>query len=100
MVNKILIALCSMLLALTSAQALSSMDNCTKGSDAECLRFGSDMCCAEIKYTFEGKRKQFYSCVSLLAIMEDKWFTSGSGKITKIYGFEDGTWTCVFASSL
>ena len=29
-------------------------DLCTQGSDSECARFGSNMCCAYINYTFQG----------------------------------------------
>ena len=32
----------------------AAQDLCTKGSDSECARFGEQMCCAHIEYTFKG----------------------------------------------
>ena len=37
-----------------TAVSAGSKDLCTQGSDSECARFGSNMCCAYINYTFKG----------------------------------------------
>lgn len=47
--NKILIGTAG-LLQFSSALV---KDTCQKGSDAECARFGSYMCCAKISYVFQ-----------------------------------------------
>ena len=39
---------------LVAAVSAGSKDLCTAGSDSECARFGSNMCCAFINYTFKG----------------------------------------------
>lgn len=45
-----LLLVVTMLIASVSA---GSKDLCTAGSDSECARFGSNMCCALIDYTFK-----------------------------------------------
>ena len=42
------------LAVLVAAVSAGSKDLCTAGSDSECARFGSNMCCAFINYTFKG----------------------------------------------
>jgi hypothetical protein len=54
-------------LLLVSAQA-NSKNSCEPGSDAACSRFGENMCCAHVDYTFRGDRQTFYSCASLPGI--------------------------------
>ena len=48
----------------SSFASAGSQDLCTKGSDAECSRFGSNMCCAHIQYTFKQDTQDFYACAS------------------------------------
>ena len=48
MLNRVLISI-TLLIACVFA---GSKDLCTAGSDSECARFGSNMCCAYIDYTF------------------------------------------------
>ena len=50
MLNRVLISI-TLLIACVFA---GSKDLCTAGSDSECARFGSNMCCAYIDYTFQG----------------------------------------------
>lgn len=45
--------LLSIVLLVASVNA-GSKDLCTAGSDSECARFGANMCCAYINYTFKG----------------------------------------------
>ena len=80
----------AMLVACVSAGA---KDLCTQGSDSECARFGSNMCCAFIDYTFKGDNQQFYACASRPGIEYSE------GKIYDKYGFS-GTWKCAFAKEL
>ena len=68
-------------------------DLCTQGSDSECARFGSNMCCAYIDYTFKGDNQQFYACASRPGI------EYSDGNIYDKYGFS-GTWRCAFAEQL
>ena len=68
-------------------------DLCTQGSDSECARFGSNMCCAYIQYTFKGDSQQFYACASRPGI------EYSNGQIYDKYGFS-GTWRCAFAKEL
>ena len=72
--------------------AEASQDLCTKGSDAECQRFGTNMCCAHIQYEYEGDNQDFYACASRTGI------EFNNGKIYE-YGFS-GTWYCDYACSL
>ena len=78
----------AMLLAV-SVQA-GSKDLCTAGSDSECARFGSNMCCAYINYDFKGDNQEFYACASKPGI------EYSNGNIYDKYGFS-GTWKCAFA---
>ena len=66
-------------------------DLCTQGSDSECARFGSNMCCAYINYTFKGDNQEFYACASRPGIEYSQ------GNIYDKYGFS-GTWRCAFAT--
>lgn len=66
-------------------------DLCTAGSDSECARFGSNMCCALIDYTFKGDNQKFYACASRPGI------EYSNGQIYDKYGFS-GTWHCAFAT--
>ena len=68
-------------------------DLCTQGSDSECARFGSNMCCAYIDYTFRGDQQSFYACASRPGIEYSE------GKIYDKYGFS-GTWYCAFATTV
>jgi|Transcript_5674 hypothetical protein len=68
-------------------------DLCTQGSDSECARFGSNMCCAYINYTFKGDQQTFYACASRPGI------EYSGGQIYDKYGFS-GTWRCAFAQKL
>ena len=70
-----------------------SKDLCTAGSDSECARFGSNMCCAFIDYTFKGDNQKFYACASKPGI------EYAGGNIYDKYGFS-GTWYCAYASGL
>ena len=79
-------------LLLTNVYA-GSKDLCTAGSDSECARFGANMCCAYINYTFKGDNQEFYACASRPGIE----FTNGN--IYDKYGFS-GTWRCAFAEGL
>ena len=67
-----------------------SKDLCTKGSDSECARFGSNMCCAYINYTFKGDNQEFYACASRPGI------EYSGGQIYDRVGFQ-GTWHCAGA---
>jgi len=68
-----------------------SKDLCTQGSDSECARFGNNMCCAYINYTFKGDNQEFYACASRPGI------EYAGGNIYDKYGFS-GTWRCAFAT--
>lgn len=70
-----------------------SKDLCTAGSDSECARFGSNMCCAYINYDFKGDNQEFYACASKPGI------EYSNGNIYDKYGFS-GTWRCAFAYGL
>ena len=85
---KNLILAIAMLVACVSA---GSKDLCTAGSDSECARFGSNMCCASINYTFKGDNQEFYACASRPGI------EYSNGQIYDKYGFS-GTWFCAFAT--
>merc|ERR1711997_160757 len=87
MLNRVLISI-TLLIACAFA---GSKDLCTAGSDSECARFGSNMCCAYIDYTFQGDQQQFHACASRPGIEY-----SGSA-IYDDYGFK-GTWYCAFAT--
>ena len=89
MFNKLLIAI-TVLIACISA---GSKDLCTAGSDSECARFGSNMCCAYINYTFKGDNQEFYACASKPGI------EYSGGSIYDTYGFA-GSWYCAYASGL
>ena len=89
MFRKLLIAIAA-IIAVVSA---GSKDLCTAGSDSECARFGSNMCCAHIKYTFKGDNQEFYACASKPGI------EYSGGQIYDKYGFT-GSWECAFASGL
>ena len=80
----------TVLIAVVSA---GSKDLCTAGSDSECDRFGSNMCCAYINYTFKGDNQEFYACASRPGI------EYSGGTIYDKYGFS-GSWKCAFASGL
>ena len=43
-----------MLAVLVACVNAGAKDLCTAGSDSECARFGANMCCAYINYTFKG----------------------------------------------
>ena len=68
-------------------------DLCTQGSDSECARFGSNMCCAYIDYTFKGDKQDFYACASRPGI------EYSGGSIYDQYGFS-GYWYCDLAITL
>ena len=89
MFRKLLVAIAA-IIAVVSA---GSKDLCTAGSDSECARFGSNMCCAYINYTFKGDNQEFYACASKPGI------EYSGGTIYDKYGFS-GTWKCAFASGL
>ena len=89
MLRALLITL-ALLIASVSA---GSKDLCTAGSDSECARFGANMCCAYINYTFKGDNQEFYACASRPGIE----YTNGN--IYDKYGFS-GTWRCAFAEGL
>ena len=80
------------LVALIAVALAGSKDLCTKGSDSECARFGSNMCCAYINYTFKGDNQEFYACASRPGI------EYSNGQIYDRYGFQ-GTWHCAFAQA-
>ena len=85
-----------MLIALATIVAIAfagSKDLCTAGSDSECARFGANMCCAFINYTFKGDNQQFYACASRPGI------EYSGGNIYDRYGFS-GNWYCAFAEGL
>ena len=86
MLKQFLVSL-AVLFACVSAGA---KDLCTAGSDSECARFGSNMCCAYIDYTFRGDNQQFYACASRPGI------EYSGGNIYDKYGFQ-GTWKCAYA---
>ena len=67
-----------------------SKDLCTPGSDSECARFGTNMCCARIQYTFKGDAQDFYACASRPGI------EYSGGQIYDQFGFS-GTWFCAGA---
>ena len=75
------------LIALVNA---GNKDLCNPGSDSECVRYGSNMCCAHIIYEFRGDTQDFHACASRAGIE----FTNGN--IFDQYGF-DGRWYCDFA---
>jgi hypothetical protein len=51
------------------ATLASAADNlCQPGSDAECARYGKNMCCAHIKYDYLGDKQDFYACASKVGI--------------------------------
>ena len=79
--------LLSILVAVVSA---GSKDLCTPGSDSECARFGTNMCCAKINYTFKQDTQDFYACASRPGI------EYSGGQIYDQFGFS-GTWYCAGA---
>ena len=81
------------LACLVASVNAGAKDLCTQGSDSECARFGSNMCCAYIDYTFKGDQQQFYACASRPGI------EYSDGNIYDKYGFS-GTWKCAFAENL
>ena len=84
-----LVVIAAVLMTLVSA---GSKDLCTPGSDSECARFGSNMCCAKINYTFKGDQQDFYACASRPGI------EYSNGQIYDQFGFS-GTWYCAGALS-
>lgn len=78
---------------LAASVSAGSKDLCTAGSDSECARFGANMCCAYINYTFKGDNQEFYACASRPGIE----YTNGN--IYDKYGFS-GQWRCAFAAGL
>jgi len=82
-----------MITLLAAAVSAGSKDLCTAGSDSECARFGSNMCCAYIDYTFKGDNQKFYACASKPGI------EYSGGSIYDKYGFS-GTWYCAYATGL
>ena len=83
-----IIALCTV--GLVNA---GSKDSCEPGSDSVCARFGTNMCCAHVQYTFRGDSQDFYSCASKPGIEYSQGFIYDS------FGFQ-GTWYCANASYL
>ena len=81
------------LLILIACVSAGSKDLCTAGSDSECARFGANMCCAYINYTFKGDKQEFYACASRPGI------EFSQGTIYDKYGFA-GNWYCAWASGL
>lgn len=78
--------------ALLLVSAASAIDNlCVPGSDAECARYGKNMCCAHIQYNWLGDEQDFYACASKPGIE----YTDG--KISDPSGFT-GTWYCALAT--
>ena len=77
----------AIIMAVVSA---GSKDLCTPGSDSECARFGTNMCCAKINYTFNKDTQEFFACASRPGI------EYSNGVITDQFGFS-GTWYCAFA---
>ena len=67
--------------ALIAVAQATGKDNCEPGSDAVCSRFGNNMCCAHVQYTFQGDFQDFYSCASKPGIE----FTNG--QIHDQFGF-------------
>lgn len=74
-----------------AAAASATDDLCSPGSDAECARYGKNMCCAHIKYDYLGDQQDFYACASKVGIEFTK------GKIIDQTGFV-GTWYCALAT--
>lgn len=72
---------------LALAQA-GNKDLCNPGSDSECIRYGSNMCCAKIQYSFKGDSQDFHACASRPGIE----YTGGQ-IFDNLYGF-DGRWYC------
>ena len=68
-------------------------DLCTRGSDTECTKFGSNMCCAHIEYVIGRESQDFYACTSKTSI---EW--SGS-TIYDEYGYR-GRWMCASAVAI
>jgi len=61
---RLIIAMAASTAFLAQQVQAGAQDLCTPGSDAECTRFGANMCCASIDYTFKGDRQAFYACAS------------------------------------
>ena len=78
---------------LIACVSAGSKDLCTAGSDSECARFGSNMCCAYVEYTFKNDQQKFYACASRPGI------EYSNGQIYDKYGFS-GTWYCAYAQGL
>ena len=53
--------LTSMLITPTAAY---SKNSCTAGSDAQCARYGPNMCCARVQYSFNGDAQDFHACAN------------------------------------
>ena len=90
--NTLVIGLVASLLEIDGVQA-GAHDLCTRGSDSECARFGEQMCCAHIVYSFKGDDQDFYACASRPGI------EYADGKIWDTYGFS-GYWYCDGAIAL
>jgi len=75
------LAVSTMGLLMADQVSAGAQDLCTPGSDAECTRFGNNMCCAKINYTFRGDKQDFYACASKPGI------EYSSGQIYDQFGF-------------
>ena len=67
-------------------------DTCRKGTDSDCHRFGSDMCCAHVVYSFKGDKQDFYACAMQQSI------EAVEGRIYDSSGYT-GHWYCAHAVS-
>ena len=72
---------------LTDSVAAISKNSCTQGSDNACARYGANMCCARIIYSFSGNAQDFHACANRPGI------EMADGKIFDQYGFS-GRWYC------
>ena len=44
--------------------AAYSKNSCQAGSDAQCARYGPNMCCARVQYSFNGDEQDFHACAN------------------------------------
>ena len=77
----------------TSLASAKIQDLCRKGSDAECARYGENMCCASVSYTFKKDKQDFHACASKIGIEQT------NGQIYDEFGFS-GAWFCDGANNL
>ena len=71
----------TLLFALIISQVTSLSAACEKGSDAQCLKFGVNFCCAYIDIKSDKDQLRGYWCADKKYVSEEYNFAGYSGKI-------------------